>query len=60
MVNREAAAIRLTVSKDGDGEFQTVQEAIDALPEYSREKKVIFIKKGFTKKSFIFRLQSRL
>jgi len=49
VVNREAAAIRLTVSKDGDGEFQTVQEAIDALPEYSREQKVIFIKKGVYK-----------
>ena len=49
MVNREAAAIRLTVSKDGDGEFQTVQEAIDALPEYRREQKVICIKKGVYK-----------
>lgn len=49
MINREKAAVRLTVSKDGDGEFKTVQEAVDALPEYSHEKKEILIKKGIYK-----------
>ncbi|QHZ45643.1 MULTISPECIES: pectinesterase family protein [Bacillus] len=49
MSNRGKAAIRLTVSKDGDGEFHTVQEAIDALPEYNYEQKEIFIKKGVYK-----------
>ncbi|MGR3208182.1 pectinesterase family protein [Bacillus glycinifermentans] len=49
MGNRETAAVRLTVSKDGDGAFKTVQEAVDALPEYSRDRKEIFIKKGIYK-----------
>lgn len=49
MDNGETAAVRLTVSKDGDGAFKTVQEAVDALPEYSRDRKEIFIKKGIYK-----------
>ncbi|ASB90733.1 pectinesterase family protein [Bacillus sonorensis] len=49
MNNRETAAVRLTVAKDGSGACKTVQEAVDALPEYSRERKEILIKKGIYK-----------
>ncbi|MDI3410879.1 pectinesterase family protein [Bacillus sonorensis] len=60
MNNRETAAVRLTVAKDGSGACKTVQEAVDALPEYSRERKEILIKKESIKKWSAFRQQSRL
>jgi len=42
-----AQAKRLVVAKDGSGDFQTVQAAINAVPDSSAVETVIYIKKGF-------------
>ena len=39
----------ITVSKDGTGNFTTVQQAFDAVPPNNRKKVVIYIKKGIYK-----------
>ena len=39
-------ARELTVAADGSGDFRTVQAAVDSVPEGSRERTVIFLKKG--------------
>lgn len=41
------------VSKDGSGNFKTVQEAINAVPDYRKKRTVIFIKKGIYKEKLI-------
>jgi Pectin methylesterase len=41
--------INFTVSQDGKANFKTVQEAIDAVPENSQKRTVIFIKNGIYK-----------
>lgn len=38
--------IDIVVSEDGTGDFETVQEAINAVPNYSSERTVVFIKNG--------------
>ncbi len=40
---------KITVAKDGSGDFSTVQEAIDAAPDFSRDTTFIYIKKGIYK-----------
>lgn len=60
MGNRETAAVRLTVSKDGDGAFKTVQEAVDAYRSTVVTEKKSLLKKAFIKRWFTFRRQSRL
>lgn len=41
------------VAKDGSGNFKTVQEAINAVPDYRKIRTVIFIKKGVYKEKLI-------
>ncbi|MBW9171276.1 hypothetical protein K2F43_08665 [Clostridium estertheticum] len=40
----------MIVSKDGSGDFKTVQDAINSLPSTNKEKIVIDIKNGIYKK----------
>lgn len=42
----EPTAYDFVVAADGTGDFTTVQEAFDAVPNFSRERVVIYIKKG--------------
>jgi pectinesterase len=39
-------AIDIVVSQDGTGDYQTIQEAVNAVPDDNSERKVIFIKNG--------------
>src|SRR2546421_1565438 len=41
------------VAKDGSGNFKTVQEAINAVPDYRKQITVIFIKNGVYKEKLI-------
>ncbi len=41
-----AVGKRITVSADGEGDFRTVQDAIDAAPDNGKERTVIHIKAG--------------
>src|SRR5256885_14684155 len=41
------------VAKDGSGNFKTVQEAINAVPDYRKTITVIFIKSGVYKEKLI-------
>ncbi|WP_442588823.1 pectinesterase family protein [Pedobacter sp. AW31-3R] len=41
------------VAKDGSGNFKTVQEAINAVPDFRKNTTVIFIKKGIYKEKLI-------
>jgi pectinesterase len=41
------------VAKDGSGNFRTVQEAIDAVPDMRRKETVIYIKKGVYKEKLV-------
>ncbi|TDO22790.1 pectinesterase family protein [Pedobacter duraquae] len=40
---------QLVVAQDGSGDFKTVQEAINAVPDFRKVKTTIFIKKGIYK-----------
>lgn len=42
----EPVEFDFVVAADGSGDFMTVQEAFDAVPNFSRERVVIYIKKG--------------
>jgi hypothetical protein len=42
----EAQAVRIVVDASGHGDFRTIQEAINSLPDDSSETRVIFIRKG--------------
>jgi pectinesterase len=42
-----------TVSKDGKGDFTTIQEAINAVPDYRKNPTVLFIKKGVYKEKLV-------
>lgn len=44
--NAFAAKPDLTVAKDGTGDFTTVQEAINAVPDSNKRRTIIFIKNG--------------
>src|SRR5919112_1106786 len=41
------------VAKDGSGNFKTVQEAIDAVPDFRKKETTIFIKNGVYKEKLI-------
>lgn len=41
------------VAKDGSGDFVTVQQAIDAVPDYRKNQTTIFIKKGVYKEKLV-------
>lgn len=41
------------VAKDGSGDFKTVQEAINAVPDMRKKETVIFIKKGVYKEKLV-------
>ena len=41
------------VAKDGTGNFKTVQEAINAVPDFRKNETIIFIKKGIYKEKLI-------
>ena len=42
-----------TVAKDGSGDFQSVQQAIDAVPDFRKNQTTIFIKKGIYKEKLV-------
>lgn len=42
-----------TVAKDGSGDFKTVQKAINAVPDFRKNRTVIFIKNGTYKEKLI-------
>ncbi|WP_462413046.1 pectinesterase family protein [Neobacillus sp. Marseille-QA0830] len=48
-IQGKKVTLRITVAKDGRGAYQTVQEAIDAIPANNRDKVEIFIKNGVYK-----------
>jgi pectinesterase len=50
-----AASTRLIVSADGTGDFNTVQGAIDFVPDNSRQRVTIFIKNGIYEEIVYFR-----
>src|SRR5690348_6230002 len=37
---------KLTVAQDGSGDYKTIQEAVNAMRDFSQERVTIFIKKG--------------
>jgi pectinesterase len=41
------------VAKDGSGDFKTVQQAIDAVPDFRKKVTTIFIKNGIYKEKLI-------
>jgi pectinesterase len=43
----------LTVATDGSGDFTTVQEAIDAVPDFRKQRTTIFIKNGVYKEKLV-------
>lgn len=43
----------LVVSKEGDGDFTTVQKAIDAVPDFRKNTTTIFIKNGIYKEKLV-------
>lgn len=45
--------LKMTVAKDGKGAYQTVQEAIDAIPADNKNKVEIFIKNGVYKERIV-------
>ncbi|MGJ5642352.1 pectinesterase family protein [Formosa sp. S-31] len=42
-----------TVAKDGSGDFETVQEAIMAVPDFRKQETVIYIKNGIYKEKLV-------
>lgn len=50
----------LTVAKDGSGNFTTVQQAIDAVPDFSHDTTIIFIKNGIYKEKIIMPASKRM
>jgi len=49
IVSAVAQTARITVAKDGSGDYKTVQEAIDAVKDSSKTATIIFIKRGIYK-----------
>ncbi|WP_297094463.1 pectinesterase family protein [uncultured Draconibacterium sp.] len=48
-----ASALDFVVAKDGSGDFTTVQEAIDAVPDFRKNRTTIFIKQGIYKEKLV-------
>jgi pectinesterase len=51
---------RLVVSDDGSGDFNTVQGAIDFIPDFNQQKVTIFIKNGVYEEIVYFRNKSNI
>jgi len=51
--NQTFAAKRITVARDGSGDFKTVQEAVNAVPDQSKSITEIFVKKGIYKERIV-------
>ena len=43
----------LTVAQDGSGNYTTIQEAVNAMRDFSQERVIIFIKKGIYKEKLV-------
>lgn len=43
----------LTVARDGSGDYKTIQEAVNAVRDFSQERVTIFIKKGIYKEKLV-------
>jgi pectinesterase len=43
----------LTVAQDGSGNYETIQEAVNAMRDFSQERVTIFIKKGIYKEKLV-------
>lgn len=54
------ARTRIVVASDGSGDFKTVQEAINAVPDFSNATTVIFIKNGTYKEKLNLSASKRL
>jgi pectinesterase len=48
-----AMAYDFVIAKDGSGDFTTVQEAINAIPDFRKNKTTIFIKNGIYKEKLV-------
>ena len=60
---KEAPSLKekyLIVSRDGSGDFNTVQGAVDFIPDYHPERIVIFIKKGIYEEIVYFRNKTNI
>jgi pectinesterase len=51
---------RLVVSDDGSGDFNTVQGAIDFIPDFNQKKVTVFIKNGIYEEIVYFRNKSNI
>ncbi|WP_010417857.1 pectinesterase family protein [Anaerophaga thermohalophila] len=49
----DVSAQDFTVAADGSGDFKTVQEAIDAAPDFRKQRTTIFIKNGVYKEKLV-------
>ena len=49
----ESSAQDFVVAKDGSGDFKSVQEAINAVPDFRKNRTIIFIKAGVYKEKLI-------
>jgi pectinesterase len=54
-----AKAYDFVVAKDGSGDFKTVQEAIDAVPDFRKNRTTIFIKEGVYKEKLVLPASKR-
>jgi len=52
-VSQTFAAKRITVAQDGSGDFKTVQEAVNAVPDQGKSITEIFVKKGTYKERIV-------
>ena len=50
---QSAVKYDFVVAKDGTGNFKTIQEAINAVPDYRKLRTVIFIKQGVYKEKIV-------
>jgi pectinesterase len=48
-----AGNYNFTVAPDGSGDFKTIQQAIDAVPDFRKNETLIFIKKGIYKEKLV-------
>lgn len=53
IVSAKSWAYDFVVAKDGSGDFKTVQDAINAVPDFRKNRTTVFIKKGSYKEKLI-------
>jgi pectinesterase len=58
--NPDANSEVITVSADGSGDFNTVQGALDSIPDYSSKQVTIFIKNGMYEEIVYFRNKNNI